>query len=60
VYGKSACSVVRVAVGRGVTVGVGVSGTITAFNVADGFTAEAEEQAARKIKKNRLIFCFMV
>ncbi len=35
--------------------GVGVSGTMTAFNVGDGFTADAEEQAARQTNRNKLI-----
>jgi len=50
---------VCVGVGGGVTVGVGVSGTMTAFSVAVGFTAGAEEQAARKIKMSRPMRCFM-
>ena len=61
VYGSNACLVVCVAVGEGVIVGVDVAGMIVTFGggkVPRG-DREAEEQAARKIKKNRQMRCFI-
>jgi len=49
----------RVAVGDGVTDGVGVSGTITTLILEVGVAAGAEEHATRKIKRNKARRCFM-
>jgi hypothetical protein len=48
-----------VAVGDGVTDGVGVSGTMTALSVETGGATDNEEHAARKIKRNKARRGFM-
>jgi len=48
-----------VGVGGGVTVGMGVSATITALIVAGGVVTGAKVQAARKTIKSKLMRCFM-
>jgi len=50
---------VRVAVGDGRTVGVGVSATMTTLKVEVGVTAGAEEHAAKKIKRRKTRRGFM-
>ena len=47
------------AVGRGVTVGVGVSGMISTIRVEDGFMAGAEEQAASVIHSRKTTRVFL-
>jgi hypothetical protein len=46
-------------VGGGVTVGVGVSGTITTLSVEVAVVAGAEEHAARKIKRDEARRCLI-
>ena len=47
------------AVGCGVSVGAGVSGTISTTSVEDGFMADAEEHAASVIHSRETIRVFL-